>query len=69
LVGLLFLRIDRALQFVFSLADHPVLLACRERFTWAAPHNIISGLSAVRTGLTQVLNEVYKKVAAPLDPV
>lgn len=70
------LRINRALQFVFlSLTILFILLAARDFFgsagigTLAGYVGIICGLSAIYTGLAQVLNEVYKKVVAPLGPV
>ncbi len=70
------LRINRALQFVFlSLTILFFLLAARDYLgsaaigTLAGYEGIICGLSAVYTGLAQVLNEVYKKVVAPLGPV
>lgn len=70
------LKINRALQFVFlSLAILFFLLAARDFLgsasigTLAGYEGIICGLSAVYTGLAQVLNEVYKKVVAPLGPV
>ncbi|MDD2754758.1 MAG: acetate uptake transporter [Methanothrix sp.] len=70
------LRVNRALQFVFlSLTILFFLLAARDYLgsaaigTLAGYEGIICGLSAVYTGLAQVLNEVYKKVVAPLGPV
>jgi len=70
------LKINRALQFVFlSLTILFFLLAARDFLgsasigTLAGYEGIICGLSAVYTGLAQVLNEVYKKVVAPLGPV
>ncbi len=70
------LRINRALQFVFlSLTILFFLLAARDYLgsatigTLAGYEGIICGLSAVYAGLAQVLNEVYKKVVAPLGPV
>jgi len=70
------LKINRALQFVFlSLAILFFLLAARDYLgsaaigTLAGYEGIICGLSAVYTGLAQVLNEVYKKVVAPLGPM
>ena len=70
------LRLNRALQFVFlSLTILFLLLTARDFFgsaaigTLAGYEGIICGLSAVYTGLAQVLNEVYKKVVAPLGPV
>ncbi|MDD2836853.1 MAG: acetate uptake transporter [Methanothrix sp.] len=70
------LRVNRALQFVFlSLTILFFLLAARDYLgsaaigTLAGYEGIICGLSAVYTGLAQVINEVYKKVVAPLGPV
>ena len=70
------LRINRALQFVFlSLTILFFLLAARDYLgsaaigTLAGYEGIICGLSAVYTALAQVLNDVYKKVVAPLGPV
>ena len=70
------LRLNRALQFVFlSLTVLFFLLAIRD-FTGSASigalagyEGIICGLSAIYTALAQVLNEVYKKVVAPIGPV
>jgi uncharacterized protein len=70
------LRLNRALQFVFlSLTVLFFLLAIRDYFgsaaigTLAGYEGIICGLSAIYAALAQVLNEVYKKVIAPLGPV
>jgi len=70
------LRLNRALQFVFlSLTILFLLLTARDFLgspaigTLAGYEGIICGLSAVYTGLAQVLNEVYKKVVAPLGPM
>jgi succinate-acetate transporter protein len=70
------LRINRALQFVFlSLTILFFLLAARDYLgsaaigTLAGYEGIICGLSAIYTALAQVLNEVYKKVVAPIGPV
>jgi succinate-acetate transporter protein len=70
------LRLNRALQFVFlSLTILFFLLAARDYLgsaaigTLAGYEGIICGLSAIYTGLAQVLNEVYKKVVAPLGPM
>ena len=70
------LRLNRALQFVFlSLTILFLLLTARDFFgspaigTLAGYEGIICGLSAIYTGLAQVLNEVYKKVVAPLGPM
>ena len=67
------LRLNRALQFVFlSLTILFLLLTARDFLgssaigTLAGYEGIICGLSAIYTGLAQVLNEVYKKVVAPL---
>jgi succinate-acetate transporter protein len=70
------LRLNRALQFVFlSLTVLFFLLAIRD-YTGSASigilagyEGIICGFSAIYTGLAQVLNDVYKKVVAPLGPV
>jgi succinate-acetate transporter protein len=70
------LRLNRALQFVFlSLAVLFFLLALGD-FTGnpsitslAGYEGIICGFSAIYTGLAQVINEVYKKIIAPLGPV
>jgi hypothetical protein len=70
------LRINRALQFDFlSLTILFFLLVARDYLgsaaigTLAGYEGIICGLSAVYNGLAQVLNDVYKKVVAPLGPV
>ena len=70
------LRLNRALQFVFlSLTVLFFLLTARDFFgnatigTIAGYEGIICGLSAIYTGLAQILNEVYKKVVAPLGPM
>jgi len=70
------LRLNRALQFVFlTLAILFFLLAARDYLgsttigVIAGYEGIICGLSAVYAALAQVLNEVYKKVVAPIGPV
>ncbi len=70
------LRLNRALQFVFlSLTVLFFLLAIRDYTgsaaigTLAGYEGIICGFSAIYTGLAQVINEVYKRVIAPLGPV
>jgi succinate-acetate transporter protein len=70
------LKINRALQFVFlSLAILFFLLAARDYLgsaaigTLAGYEGIICGFSAIYTALAQVLNDVYKKVVAPLGPM
>jgi len=69
-------RLNRALQFVFgSLAALFFLLAIGEVTgnvmvtRVAGIEGIICGLSAIYTGLAQVLNEVYGKTVLPLGPV
>lgn len=70
------LKLNRALQFVFlSLAILFWLLAAG-RFTGDATitkvagfEGIVCGLSAIYTGLAQVLNEVYGRTVAPIFPV
>ncbi len=70
------LRISRALQFVFgSLTILYVLLAAGEAtgnpqvVTIAGYEGIICGLSAIYTGIAQVLNELYGRVLLPLGTV
>lgn len=70
------LRLNRALQFVFaSLALLFFLLALGDYTESvlikqiAGYEGIICGLSAMYTGLAQVLNEVYGKTIAPIGPV
>ena len=70
------LRANRALQFVFlSLAILFFLLAANKWTgsagigTIAGYEGIVCGLSAVYTGLAQVLNEMYGRTVWPLGPV
>ena len=70
------LKLNRALQFVFfSLAVLFFLLAIADATgsaalkTIAGYEGIICGLSAVYTGIAQVLNDVYGKVVLPIGPV
>jgi succinate-acetate transporter protein len=70
------LKLNRALQFVFlSLTILFWLLAAgkwsgSEAITkFAGWEGIICGLSAIYTGLAQVLNEVYGRVVWPIGPV
>lgn len=70
------LRLNRALQFILgSLAILFFLLALGDHLEsttikhLAGYVGIICGLSAVYTGLAQVLNEVYGKTIAPIWPV
>lgn len=69
-------RLNRALQFVFgSLTVLFFLLAIGDATgnqtikTIAGWEGIICGLSAIYTGLAQVLNEVYGRTVAPLGMV
>jgi hypothetical protein len=70
------LRLNRALQFVFgSLTILFFLLAIGDATgnhlikTIAGWEGIVCGLSAIYTGLAQVLNEVYGRTVAPLGMV
>ncbi|MGQ9782081.1 MAG: acetate uptake transporter [Nitrososphaeria archaeon] len=70
------LKLNRALQFVFiSLAILFFLLTARELTgdkligILLGYEGIICGLSAVYLGLTEVLNEVYKKDVLPIGKV
>jgi len=70
------LKLNRALQFVFgSLALLFFLLAVGDITGSAALkkiagyEGIVCGLSAIYTGLAQVLNEVHGKTLAPLGPM
>ena len=70
------LKINRALQFIFgSLTVLFFLLAIGDGTgnttitKIAGFEGIICGLSAVYTGLAQVLNEVYGRTILPICPV
>lgn len=70
------LKMNRALQFVFaSLAVLFLLLAARDLTgntfigALAGYEGIVCGLSALYTGLAQVLNDAYGRVVLPLGPV
>jgi succinate-acetate transporter protein len=70
------LRLNRALQFIFaSLTILFFLLAIGDGTGYtvvtkiAGYEGIICGLSAVYTGLAQVLNEYYGRTVLPLGPV
>ncbi|HTI61460.1 acetate uptake transporter [Mucilaginibacter sp.] len=70
------LRLNRALQFVFgSLTILFVLLAWGDATGndaikhLAGYEGIVCGLSAIYTGIANVLNEVYGKVVLPIGPV
>ena len=69
------LRLNKALQIVFATLTVLFLLLAVAEATGnvivkqiAGYEGIICGLSAVYAGLAQVLNEVYKKVIAPIWP-
>lgn len=70
------LKLNRALQFVFgSLTVLFVLLAISDGTgnktlgQFAGYEGIICGLSAIYTGIAQVLNDVYGKTVLPIGPV
>ena len=70
------LKLNRALQFIFgSLTILFFLLAIGDATgsaaikTIAGYEGIICGLSAIYTGLAQVLNEIYGRTVAPIWPV
>jgi uncharacterized protein len=70
------LKLNRALQFVFSSLTILFFLLAAGDYTEsttlkciAGYEGIICGLSAIYAGLAQVLNEVYGKTVAPLGPV
>jgi uncharacterized protein len=77
--GILFigtLKLNRALQFVFASLTILFFLLALGDITGSAAikhfagyEGIICGLSAIYTGLAQVLNEVYGRIVAPLGPV
>ena len=70
------LKLNKALQFVFgSLTILFVLLAISDGTgnnslgQFAGYEGIICGLSAIYTGIAQVLNELYGKTVLPIGPV
>jgi uncharacterized protein len=71
------LRLNRALQFVFLTLTVLFFLLAYGDLTHASSgfkqctgyEGILCGLSAIYTGLAQVLNEVYGRVVLPLGPV
>ena len=70
------LRLNRALQFVFGSLTVLFFLLAYGDFTHntavtrlAGWEGIVCGLSAIYTGLAQVLNEVYGRTVCPLGPV
>ena len=71
------LRISGALQFVFGTLTILFFLLAIGDFTTVSTgfkhftgyEGVVCGLSAIYTGLAQVLNEVYGKVILPLGPV
>jgi succinate-acetate transporter protein len=77
--GMLFfgtLRLNKALQVVFFLLTVLFFLLAYTKITgdeavgvFAGWEGIATGLSAIYTGIAQVLNEVYGKVVLPLGPV
>jgi succinate-acetate transporter protein len=70
------LRLNRALQFVFASLTvlFFLLVAAKQTGNEAVEHfagfeGIVCGLSAIYTGLAQILNELYGKTVLPLGPV
>jgi len=70
------LRLNRALQFVFFTLALLFFLLALSDYTGnaliasiAGWEGIVCGLSAIYTGLAQVLNEVFGRVVAPIWPV
>jgi uncharacterized protein len=71
------LRLNRALQFVFAsltvlffLLAYGDLMGASAGFKhFTGYEGILCGLSAIYTGLAQVLNEVYGRAVLPLGPV
>jgi succinate-acetate transporter protein len=70
------LKLNKALQFVFGTLAILFFLLALGDYTGstmikqiAGYEGIICGLSAIYTGLAQVLNEVYGRTVAPLWPV
>jgi uncharacterized protein len=71
------LRLNRALQMVFGTLTILFFLLAYAHFAkpgegfehFAGYEGIVCGLSAIYTGLAQVLNEVYGKTVWPLGPV
>jgi len=71
------LRLNRALQFVFGSLTILFALLAYGKFTDASPdfnhftgyEGLVCGLSAIYTGLAQILNELYGKIVLPLGPV
>lgn len=70
------LRLNKALQFIFGSLTILFFLLCIRDATGstvvgriAGYEGIICGLSAIYTGLAQLLNEVYGKVVLSIGPV
>ena len=71
------LRLSRALQFVFASLTVLFFLLAYGDYTGAGAgfkhftgyEGIICGLSAIYTGLAQVLNEIYGRPVLPLGPM
>jgi succinate-acetate transporter protein len=72
-------RLNRALQVIFGTLTLLFFLLAYEHFNSAGAsigfkhftgfEGVICGLSAIYTGLAQVLNELYGKIVLPLGPV
>jgi uncharacterized protein len=68
-------RLNKALQFVFGTLVVLFFLLAYEKATGApigtfiGYEGIVCGLSAIYTGIAQVLNELYGKTILPLGPV
>lgn len=70
------LRISRALQFVFATLTILFFLLAVGNLTgnagiktFAGYEGILCGLSAIYTGIANLLNEIYGRVVLPLGPV
>ena len=70
-------RLNRALQFVFGSLTVLFFLLAYGDFTDASAsfrhftgyEGIVCGISAIYTGLAQILNEIYGKILLPIGPV
>ena len=70
------LKLNRALQFVFASLTLLFFLLALADITGSATikqiagyEGIICGFSAIYAALAQVLNEVFKKIVAPIGPI